>query len=108
MVLVHVRGKFPVGRSRSSVEHLGVHTLLSAYAAYISGILINVVGFAGASESPFLTHCDAPGKRTNTIDDAGRTSPCYQLVVRCRLQLHECTSSRSSQDSGFRRSCIMC
>jgi hypothetical protein len=25
----------------------------SAYAAYVAGILINVVGFAGASEFPF-------------------------------------------------------
>ena len=62
--------------------------LCSAYAAYISGILINVVGFAGASESSLLSeplwrwarHGPAEKKKhcTDTIDDASRGSPCCQ------------------------------
>jgi hypothetical protein len=31
------------------------NSVLSAYAAYIAGIMINVVGFAGASEPPLAS-----------------------------------------------------
>lgn len=60
----------------------------SAYAAYIAGILINVVGFAGASESfsYFLSQClvpcplavvrRGPAEKNNLLDTIADNASC--------------------------------
>lgn len=51
---------------------LRINDCSSAYAAYVAGILINVVGFAGAS---MYLDPNASAARTDHIPIAGRTVP---------------------------------
>lgn len=57
-----------------TVSALTLIPVCRAYAAYIAGILINVVGFAGASTSAVPSSCEPP--LTNAlVHAAGRTVP---------------------------------
>jgi hypothetical protein len=49
MVLVHIWHQLPVSLYINTAHRYCSGCLDSAYAAYIAGILINVVGFAGAT-----------------------------------------------------------
>lgn len=81
LVLVYVWDKLQV-RALTDLKHSRTLNKLRAYTAYIAGILINVVGFAGASELTPRSRCtDTKLVFSSWADSPSRSYPDIRSIV---------------------------